>query len=172
MNILCKIGKHEWDGCQCKVCEKKRDEGHDWSKNCERCERCHATRENIHDWDGCFCLKCSAEHHSWKGGRCEQCGCRQKVSVFFDPAHLAEDGRSLGLQVKVATYYYNANEARKVLADLASQVGRDGHALGQHIYFLTHSGPVEITDEDAVEILGTLGTLAQNSMIFDLMAGS
>jgi hypothetical protein len=171
MKLFCYIGLHKWDRCQCTVCNKKRDKEHNWSEDCERCAKCDATRSDIHEWDGCFCLKCKAERHEWNKGNCKTCGCRQEVSVFFDPGHIATDGRSLGLQVKGATYYYKAQEARSALAQLARQVNKEGHALSEHIYLPTVGGNIEITDLDAVEILGTLGSLSQNSMIFDLMAG-
>jgi hypothetical protein len=171
MKLLCYIGLHKWDRCQCKVCNKKRDKEHDWSESCEQCAKCDATRSNIHEWDGCFCLKCKAERHKWNKGNCKTCGCRQEASVFFDPEHIVTDGRSLGLQVKGVTYYYNAQEARSALTILARQVSQDGHALGEHIYLPTAGGNVEIIDLDAVEILGTLGSLAQDSMFFDLIAG-
>lgn len=40
MSISCAVGFHKWDGCKCSVCAKTRDQGHDCSKDCEKCARC------------------------------------------------------------------------------------------------------------------------------------
>lgn len=77
MNLICMTGKHKWDGCKCSVCAKVREEGHDWSKDCEKCARCGADRNGVHKWSGCKCLKCSKtrdEGHEWGGCICSKCG--------------------------------------------------------------------------------------------------
>jgi len=58
MKIYCVFGLHQWDGCKCKACEKTRDQGHDWSKDCGKCVRCGATRNNVHQWNGFKCSVC------------------------------------------------------------------------------------------------------------------
>jgi HEAT repeat protein len=67
MAIMCLLGKHKWTGCKCSVCGKKRDEGHDWSKDCEKCVRCGAERKDAHKLNGCKCSVCGksgAEYHN------------------------------------------------------------------------------------------------------------
>jgi len=94
------MGSHNWTGCKCTACGKTRNEGHDWSKNCEKCAICgmtRSTRDEAHSWDGCKCNKCQQvrdeEHdwtkncemcarcgktrlnaHSWDGCKCKKCG--------------------------------------------------------------------------------------------------
>jgi hypothetical protein len=58
MNISCILGSHKWAGCKCSACGKIRDEGHDWSKDCEKCTKCGATRKNAHKWSDCKCSVC------------------------------------------------------------------------------------------------------------------
>lgn len=72
MGLACAFGFHQWDGCKCTKCGKTRDEGHDWSKDCEKCSRCGAIKVNAHQWDGCRCTKCVAENHDWSKD-CEKC---------------------------------------------------------------------------------------------------
>jgi hypothetical protein len=77
MGLLCLVGKHHWQGCKCVACGAARDEQHDWSRNCERCARCDATRVDSHAWQGCKCEACGAtrdEQHDWSKD-CEKC-CR------------------------------------------------------------------------------------------------
>jgi hypothetical protein len=40
----CSLNDHQWLGCKCTVCGKTRDEGHDWSKDCEICSICGKIR--------------------------------------------------------------------------------------------------------------------------------
>lgn len=35
-----------------------RDEGHDWSKDCEKCGKCNSTRKSVHEWKGSSCTLC------------------------------------------------------------------------------------------------------------------
>lgn len=97
MNIKCLLGSHDWFFCQCRQCGKKRNKGHDWSQNCEICEKCGLVRQNAHTWDGCKCTLCgnhrNIEHdwsrdcetcakcgstsigsHEWKNCTCVKCG--------------------------------------------------------------------------------------------------
>ena len=52
------FGFHQWNGCKCPGCGKKRDEKHDWSKDCQKCAVCGKVRNQAHDWIGCECSKC------------------------------------------------------------------------------------------------------------------
>jgi len=66
---------HKWEGCKCPACGKVRNQGHDWSKDCQKCARCEAVRAVAHQWDGCKCLVCSRtrdQGHKW-GKECEEC---------------------------------------------------------------------------------------------------
>jgi hypothetical protein len=77
MSFKCKIGLHNWNGCKCSECGKKRDEQHDWTRDCEKCTICGKTKESQHDWKGCICSKCGKtrdEQHDWKGCICSKCG--------------------------------------------------------------------------------------------------
>lgn len=97
MSIMCHIGKHTWNGCKCAVCNKTRDEKHDWKSNCEECSICRAARQGAHRWSGCKCAVCGKTRdekhdwarncegcsicgsvrqnaHSWSGCRCTACG--------------------------------------------------------------------------------------------------
>lgn len=69
---------HTWKGCTCCRCGKKRDENHNWTKDCEKCVRCGKTRENAHAWSGCKCVNCGNIRdvaHVWSGGcTCVNCG--------------------------------------------------------------------------------------------------
>jgi len=76
MNISCLFG-HKWKGCKCIKCGKKRDENHDWSKNCEECSVCGQKSSNIHNLINCKCTKCGKTQHSWSKddcGKCTVCG--------------------------------------------------------------------------------------------------
>lgn len=61
----------------CPRCGAKRNEGHNWSKNCEQCSRCGKTRTAGHDWNSeCQqCARCrlrrTAVHDFTKD--CEKC---------------------------------------------------------------------------------------------------
>lgn len=75
MSIKCGLGLHRWVGCKCTACGKTRDEGHDWSRDCEKCARCGAA--SAHKWAGCKCTACGKtrdESHTWKGCTCKICG--------------------------------------------------------------------------------------------------
>ena len=58
MNLKCLVDFHEWNGCGCPKCGKYRDEGHDWSEDCEKCAKCGKTRADQHSWNGCKCTSC------------------------------------------------------------------------------------------------------------------
>ena len=73
----CKLGFHNWSGCRCVKCGKTRNEGHDWSKDCEVCTRCGFCRSNAHKWNGCKCSVCAKirdDGHVWEGCTCSICG--------------------------------------------------------------------------------------------------
>ncbi len=77
MNFKCILSFHKWDGCKCSACGKTRDEGHDWSKDCETCAKCHKTKTAAHVWSGCKCSTCGKtrdEGHKWDGCKCSTCG--------------------------------------------------------------------------------------------------
>ena len=79
MNISCIFGFHKWAGCKCSACSKTRDEGHAWTKDCEKCATCGATRQNAHKWAGCKCSSCGNvrdQDHDWAKDceRCSRCG--------------------------------------------------------------------------------------------------
>jgi len=57
MNFKCLLG-HDWDGCMCTRCGRTRDEGHDWSKDCEKCTKCGMIRSGAHKWSGSVCSLC------------------------------------------------------------------------------------------------------------------
>ena len=101
MSLRCKIGLHSWNGCECSICGKWRDEQHDWSKNCEECSICNKKRFIQHDycrvcgrckncdkWDWFHrgypddCRKCSCgrkfrEDHNWDGCTCKACSAKR-----------------------------------------------------------------------------------------------
>lgn len=177
MSILCSIGMHKWIGCKCSICDKKRNQDHDWSEDCEKCSRCEAARQNAHKWQGCKCMKCSQEKHQWQFGKCIVCGCREPATIAFNPAHLAVDGRALAIGVNGVEHYYNAREARHMLQALANQYNSDGQPRDSRIGLTTIEGQVTIVHEDAAVILSTLGRLVQTRLpgdttMLDLMAGS
>ena len=98
MNLKCVIGLHEWQGCKCRTCGQTRQEGHDWTTDCERCSTCGKTRVNhdwsedcekcancrvtrpgSHPWNGCVCTTCNKKRddgHDWAKdcGKCARCG--------------------------------------------------------------------------------------------------
>ena len=79
MGIMCLLGLHRWQGCKCSACGKTRDKGHDWTRDCERCEACGTTRAEAHVWNGCRCSACGMgrdEGHQWiRDRKCP--GCQQ-----------------------------------------------------------------------------------------------
>lgn len=86
--LSCLLGSHQWNGCKCTDCDKTRDKDHDWSKDCSRCQKCNAIRdESYHDWskDCCRCYKCRAvrdeSFHDWSKN-CERCAkCKETRDV-------------------------------------------------------------------------------------------
>jgi hypothetical protein len=80
MNLICLcyrlwFGVHRWNRCICTLCGKTRDEGHDWSKDCEKCVRCGMTQQDAHRWNRCICTLCGKtrdEGHDWSKD-CEKC---------------------------------------------------------------------------------------------------
>ena len=79
MNLTCTFGFHKWTGCKCSACAKTRNEGHDWSKDCEKCARCGAARASAHRWAGCKCSACGKTRdagHDWSKDceKCARCG--------------------------------------------------------------------------------------------------
>jgi hypothetical protein len=65
MKLAC-FFRHDWDGCVCRRCGKKRDEGH--------------------DWDGCICRRCGekasiySDLHTWEFIGTEKTGCSMSSS--------------------------------------------------------------------------------------------
>jgi hypothetical protein len=93
MAIACILRFHSWNGCSCSKCGKIRDEGHNWSQDCEKCSKCGTA--STHNWDGCKCKRCgktrdkghdwpqgcekcskcgTASTHNWDGCKCKRCG--------------------------------------------------------------------------------------------------
>ena len=78
--LACWLKDHDWNGCVCRRCGKKRDDEHDWS-GCV-CRRCGNKRDEEHDWDGCVCLRCGKkrdEGHEWDECVCRRCGNKRDV---------------------------------------------------------------------------------------------
>lgn len=92
--LRCGASVHDFDGCTCRRCGLRRDDGHRW-KGCHCavcgktsppafhpwdgcvCPSCGLTRARGHDFDGCTCRKCGLrrdEGHRWEGCRCAVCG--------------------------------------------------------------------------------------------------
>jgi uncharacterized protein (TIGR02145 family) len=75
MKLKCWFGFHRWNGCQCSVCRKRRDEQHNWGYDCTQCVRCGKRRAVEHTWNGCKCSSCAQKRdleHSWTSD-CEIC---------------------------------------------------------------------------------------------------
>lgn len=93
MGLLCKLGFHSWSGCKCSRCEKTRNEGHDWGKDCETCARCDTRREGTHSWSGCKCSRCGAIRitgHVWSGAGSATCSrCGSEKSAIMDVCRTA-----------------------------------------------------------------------------------
>jgi hypothetical protein len=76
------------------VCGKSRDQEHDWSKDCEKCANCGATRKDSHRIEGCQCSICGSQFHNWGADTkvgpmlhshsCKRCG-KSERSVIIDP---------------------------------------------------------------------------------------
>lgn len=70
MKLSCLFGGHDWDGCVCRRCGRKRDKDHDWD-GCV-CRRCGEKRDKDHDWNNCICRRCgkkkceSDPNHEWE----------------------------------------------------------------------------------------------------------
>lgn len=66
MKLSCLFGSHDWDGCVCRRCGRKRDK--------------------FHDWDNCLCLRCgkkkceSDTSHQWEFTGKEEKYCSTKCS--------------------------------------------------------------------------------------------
>lgn len=73
-----RVGRHVWQGCRCSTCPSIRDEGHDWTRDCEKCRKCPATRDHAHNYAS-NCEECSICHakrleaHQWQGCVCSVC---------------------------------------------------------------------------------------------------
>jgi uncharacterized protein (TIGR02145 family) len=73
MSLKCMLGLHDWNGCVCRECNKTRDQGHNWSGNCEKCSTCGMERH---------------EFHLWENDRCSACGKERdmnRIGSFIDP---------------------------------------------------------------------------------------
>ena len=62
MGILCGLLGHKWNGCTCGRCGEKRDEGHEYVVQPDRCAQvckiCEASQRIDHDWDSGKCRHC------------------------------------------------------------------------------------------------------------------
>ncbi len=104
MSILCKFGKHKWQGCKCEKCGALRDFDHDFSyynpqavkkygSSC-KCRRCGKVRDQDHNWWGCKCNDCGKirdEKHDYLNGICKRCG----KSLVVDLPNMSENDRAL-----------------------------------------------------------------------------
>ena len=94
--LRCGASVHDFDGCTCRRCGRRRDDGHRW-KGCH-CAVCGKTSPPaFHPWDGCACVRCGAPlledaAHDWvyEGfGDCdESCGLRAPANdreVYLPP---------------------------------------------------------------------------------------
>jgi hypothetical protein len=109
MGLLCIFGKHKWNGCKCSSCHITRDEGHDWSKDCEMCTLCGLAKKDSHKWEGCKCSTCGKtrdelhdwnkdcercarcrtlrkDAHKWDGFKCSVCG-KTRVDEYIEQLH-------------------------------------------------------------------------------------
>lgn len=89
MNVKCMVGLHKWNGCKCERCCKVRDEGHNWSKDCEICCRCGKKRTADHDWskDCEICSRCGKSRngaHVWSTDKMKCTQCRQGYEKTFE----------------------------------------------------------------------------------------
>lgn len=103
MSILCKIGKHKWQGCKCEKCGAVRDSNHEFWNNSANswggrrsctCRICGKVKDADHYWIGCTCRDCGKirdEQHDYKNGICTLCG--KKICV--DLANMSEKDRAL-----------------------------------------------------------------------------
>lgn len=73
--ILCKVGLHSWQNCECTQCGKIRYTEHVW-QGC-MCTQCGKTRDTEHLWKGCKCTQCGKTRdtgHTVVGVNCTICG--------------------------------------------------------------------------------------------------
>ena len=162
MNIACNFGFHRWSGCKCLECGKTRDEGHDWSRDCDKCARCGVLRENAHHWEGCVCVNCAKERHEWRAGACAKCGKREKAKFIIAP-HLGPGGLIVVAGGK--SYPYTGDQAKTMLLGLARQFSEEGQPLSSRLYLPILGGEVEITLEDATVILNAGFKMAQSGIL-------
>lgn len=96
MGIACFFGLHDWNGCTCAKCATVKDEDHDWQKDCEKCFKCGATRENIAKLAGCACVACERANYLFRV--CEQGDCTALTQLITAGEKLNirdRDGRTL-----------------------------------------------------------------------------
>lgn len=141
MRLLCKLGLHEWDGCECKQCDKKRDVEHDWSKNCEKCAKCGAARRDVHKWDRCQCKQCGKRRdveHDWSKNceKCAKCGATRRDTHKWDAGKCTICGR------KQPSDHY-----AMTLNDMSVELHRMSSERRSHIAYLWTSGPVNSIDK-------------------------
>ena len=88
---------HDFDGCTCRVCGKRRDSNHrftqyDRAKCLETCEICGKTQPR-HDWNHCVCKVCGQKrdsNHDFKRlpgvcrEKCSVCGKERGAAHMFD----------------------------------------------------------------------------------------
>ena len=100
-NVCAKCGmtqeRHDFDGCTCRVCGKRQDSNHRFTKydreKCqETCEICGKTQPR-HDWNHCTCRVCGQKrdsNHDFKRlpgvcrERCSVCGKERPAAHLFD----------------------------------------------------------------------------------------
>lgn len=127
MALTCILGFHTWDGCKCTNCGKIRDEGHDWSKDCEKCSRCGKTRENAHTWAGCKCTNCGKtrdEGHNWSKDceKCSICGVTRQNAHQWDGIRCSKCGVN-----RVAKLIANLeDQSSKIRQSAAKELGQAG----------------------------------------------
>ena len=159
---MCILGFHKWEGCKCVSCGKTRDEGHDWSKDCNACSRCGASRDDAHHWEGCKCMKCAKERHEWRDGVCAKCGKREKPKFIMAP-HLGPGG--LIIVVGSKSYPYTGDQAKKMFLGLAQQFDDNGQPLGARLSLQTPGGNLEITLEEAKVIMEHAYFIAKSGLL-------
>lgn len=84
MNLLCMLGKHDWQGCKCEKCGTVRDSDHEFYEDrsygrcCScTCRICGKKIDKDHYWIGCKCNDCGKtrdEEHTFENGICSVCG--------------------------------------------------------------------------------------------------
>lgn len=153
MTLKCAFGLHRWSGCKCSVCAKVRNEGHNWSKDCETCAKCATTRSGSHAWNGCKCSNCGKirnEGHDW-GKDCETCAkCGTKRARAHEWTTDNERCSRCGAQNPNALFdlgcacaleSLQGGDASKVIR-IFEQAARAGHTDAKHMLglFLARSG--------------------------------